>query len=427
MPTETPAPPTGPEVRLSGKPRSGDRPSLPNSVLTAINAEAAKNAPQALSTPELDPNPPKPPATPPEAKPAQIEPVKPPTPPVPPAKETPRSDKEENLANLRKKAEDLETRLTTAVNSGTATAKEKADLAVKFAEAEGRANKLAEEIDKTYRPQTERLKVVEQELQKREEILRIKDYTATDEFHTKFVKPLADAQTEVTELLSELVVPSEDGQTSRQATMDDFNAVLAAPSLNKAAEIAQAKFGPLIAQSVVNMRTRIRGLQRTREEAVKNAGLASAEYVKNQQSQQAQFQENMRNAVRAEANRLMAESPEFNPADDDNESKAVIAAATEFADKLIEGDPTWAPEQWAKNVAKARVKLIGHDVVKKQRDAYKARVTELEEKLKAYENSEPQLRPRGGGGATVVPVNGDKPERAKLHAAINDLVAQRQG
>lgn len=423
MPTETPAPPTGPEVRLGGKPRSGDRPSLPNSVLTAINAEAAKNAPQALSTPELDPNLPKPPATPPEAKPAQIEPVKPATPPATPAKESPRSDKEENLANLRKKAEDLETRLTTAVNSSTATAKEKADLATKLAEVEGRANKLAEEIDKTYRPQVERLKVAEQELQKERETIRIKDYTSSQEFHDKYVKPIADIRRDAGKLLTQLIVVDENGNR-RPADKADFDAVIAAPSLTDAIEVAEKKFGRA-AQTVVNMRQSLYSLEEARSEAVANAGLASAEYVKNQHIQQAQFQENMRNAVRAEANRLMAESPELNPADDDNDSKAVIAAATEFADKLIEGDPTWTPEQMAKNVAKARVKLIGHDVVKKQRDAYKARVVELEEKLKAYENSEPQLRPRGGGGAPVVPVNGDKPERAKLHAAINDMVAQR--
>lgn len=372
--------------------------NIPDSVVDAVNREVSKNAPQPTAEALPPPEPSKPAATPPaangtppKAPEAKVEPPK-------PAKEPLKSDKEENLANLRKKLEAREAEFSTLQNSLTATTKEKADALQKIADAEAKVHKLAEEIEKDYKPRAERLKVVEQELQKREEVLKIKAYQETAEFHERYVKPLADAQGEVHELLSELVVNNGDG-TGRPATIDDFNEILGARSLNDAHAIASNKFGP-VAPTLVNFRTRIRGLERTRSEASKKAGEMALEYEQRRQSEVLQQQQQFKGSVYAEAERLLRET--FQVDENDPEEKEALAAAQQFADQLWNSDNETV-EQVVKKAAKARKNNIEAPVLRKRLDRLTKRNAELEEQLKQYQKSEPELKPRGGGSAPADP------------------------
>lgn len=422
MATQTPEPPSpaaGPEIRLSGR---GGRLNVPDSVIAAVEAEAGKSAtaaPEPAAATPVPPEPQKQTATPPAANgtPAKAPETRAPVAATPPA--PPKSDKEENLANLRKKLEAREAEFTTLQNSLTATTKEKADALQKIADTEARVNKLAEEIEKDYKPRAERLKVVEQELQKREEVLKVKAYQETSEFHDRFVKPLADAQGEVNELLSELVVNNGDG-TSRQATIDDFNEILGARSLNDAHTIAANKFGP-IAPTLVNFRTRIRGLERTRAEATKRSGEMAMEYEQRRQSEMLQQQQQFKGSVYAEAERLLKETLQID--DSDPEEKTALAEAQSFADGLWSSDNETV-EQVVKKAAKARKNNIEAPVLRKRNERLQKKVAELEAQLKEYQRSEPQLEPRGGGAQPSVSANGDRPERAQLLAAVNEVIAK---
>jgi hypothetical protein len=425
MPTEAPpTPPKGAEIQLSDIPNSGSRTPASSSLRAAINAEAAKNAPAGSEPPAPPPDPATVIKTPPEPKAAQPEPPKasaiPPAPTKEPAAEEPKGIKQVREAYERAEAKAKELNL-----SLTATTKEKADALQRQAELEARLSKLTDEHEKDIKPRLERLTKLEQEHQRVQETLRIRAYTETTEFHDKFVKPLADAQGEVNELLTELIVQNEDG-TSRVATMEDFNEVLAARSLNEAHAVAAKKFGP-IAPTVVNFRTRIRGLERSRTEAVKEAGVRSAEFEKNQQAALAQQREHLRSTLLTEAQRLAGEAPELSVPEEDQEARATLHAATEFADKLLQGPEAFpSVEHYIKEVAKGRVKMMRAPMLEHKARKLEAKVAELEERLKAYESSEPGLSGSNGGpkakGADGSDLNST---RSKLIEAANKLASQR--
>lgn len=406
------------EIQLGDIPKTGSRTKLPAETLAAINAEAAKNAPQgaAPTDPPPDPAPPAKTAT--EAKAAQNTPPEP-KPAAAPAPKDPPADEPKGVKQVREALERAEKRALEAQNSLTATAKEKADALTKQAELEAKLAKMNEELERDYKPRVERLKVVEQELQQREELLKVKDYTATREFHELYVKPLSDAQGEVTELLAELVVNGDDG-TQRKATMDDFNEIIAARSLNEAHEIAQRKFGP-VAPSLVHLRSRIRGLERNRSEAVKNAALHAEEYEKRQQAQFAQQREHLRNTLLTAAQSLASNDPELAVPEDDTEGRATLQEATQFADRILNGDPNMTQEQFVKEIAKGRVKMIREPMLARKVKRLTDQVNELTEKLKQYESSEPELRPRGAGGGLPASANGAGTARQKLmDAAVKE-------
>lgn len=396
--------------------------NIPDETIAAIQAEAAKSAPQPTGEAAPPPEPPKPTPTPPVAngKPPEAHKTATPTPtPAPtPPKDPPKSDKEENLANLRKKLEAREAEFAALQNSVTATSKEKADADLKRADAEAKLQAALEREEKDYKPRVERLKVVEQELQKREEVLKVKAYQETPEFHERFVKPLVDAQVEAQELLTELVVDNGDG-TVRAATMDDFNEVLSARSVNEAYAIAQKKFGP-VAQTAVNLRQRIRTLERSRSEATKRAGEMALEYEQRRQSEFVQQQQQFKNSVYTEAERLLKERLQID--DTDPEEKDAFTSATQFADGLWNSDGE-SVDQVVKKAAKARANNIEAPVLRKKLDRAMKENAELKEQLKQYQKSDPPLEPRGSSGAPAVTQVGDKPERAQLMKAAQDAIA----
>lgn len=420
MPTpaaETTSAAPGPEIKLGGR-RSGNITPLPDSVLAAVQAEANKNAPQPIAEALPPPEPPKPPtiAPAPNGTPPKAPEMKPATAAAP--KEPPKSDKEENLARLREKAERLEREATEAKNSLTTTAKEKADIELKRAEAEAKLQAALEREEKDYKPVIERLKTTEQELNKQREVLKMKAYQETPEFHEKYIAPVIETQRDIQDFLGQIEVPLSDG-SRRAATMQDFNVVMSAGSHTAAREIAKQYFGE-DAQTILNYRLRLQSHNKNREEAHKRAGEMAIEYEQRTQQAMLQQQQQFKGSVYAEAERLLKEALQVD--DSDPEEKEALLSATQFADGLWDND-NQTVEQVVKKAAKARKNNIEAPVLRKKLDRALKRNAELEEQLKQYQKSEPELKPRGGGQTPPVAAIGDKPERAALLAAAQAAAA----
>lgn len=415
MATEAPPAPTG-EININQLvSRSGNRTPLPAETIAAINAAAQANGGDAAEPVAPSPEPIKAPDVAPAGTVKQPEPVKPVvTPPAPEPK-----PKKEGIESVREALERQTNKTRELETSLTATAKEKADAFTKLAELEAKAAKYEKDIDENYKPRVARLEQAEKEIQRTQEILKIKAYQETDEFHSQFVKPLADANAEVSEILADLVVPDGEGNY-RAATQADFDAVLAAPNANMAQEVAEAKFGKM-AISVMMQRQKIKSLKRSRDEHLKNAQLRAEEYEKHTHAQAAQqrqfFHEKLMQATQAA---IAADTDTFTLPEGDAELLAAKTEGEQLADRLLNGDPSLTPDQFVGEIAKGRKNIIAAPVLSKKLAAAKAKIASLEEQLKAYQKSEPDVRTRNGGPAAP---SGDSP-RDKLLAAAQALATK---
>jgi hypothetical protein len=411
-----PTPPTGPELKLPGSTGGANR--VDPKIIEAANALAAKNAPQGEALPEPTPDPEPKPATPPAPNAAQPEPKK------EPVKTEPKADDEPvGVKQTREAYERKSRKLEEVVNSLTATTQEKAAALQKLADLEAKHAKAVEEIEKDYKPRVAKLAEVEKKLVEREEMIRIKDYTATEEFHEKFTKPISDTDRELQNLLAESVV-TINGETVA-ASREHFDAILQTKSLNAAGELAEQLFGRHVGPQMVNLRARMKSLLDQRQDAVKNAGIASQKFVEEQQIRAIQSREQFKNSVFSEANRSLSESPHLKVSDDDAEGKALIGSATQFADSLWEEPQGQTPEQVAKRLATVRHDIIEGRVVRAKYAKAVERIKELETRLSDYESSSPDMNPRGAApAATLKPAEATK---ATLLAAANALAAKRGG
>lgn len=393
---------------------------MPNALLDAIHKEAEKS-PAFVTAAKLNEPPsdtPPTPKTPPEPAKREITPAKPAATPAP----EPAKGKKDGIEAVREALERAQKRASELEGSLTATAKEKADAFTKLAELEAKASKYEQDIEKEYKPRLAKLEQTEKEIQRTREILKIKAYQETDEFHNQYVKPLADTRAEVSELLGELIV--NDGDNQRPANVQDFDEILAAKSLNEAAQIARQKFGPDISQQVVNYRTKIRSLERSRQEAVKNAALRAEEYEKQTQEQHQRASQAFRERLLSEANKLISTDDLLAIPDDDAELKNSLIEGQTLADRLLNGDQNLTPEQFVVEIAKGRKAIVGGKVLQTKLARANAEIATLRDQLKAYQASEPEVRARNGGSGG--PVASDSQEAKKtLLAAANALAGQR--
>jgi hypothetical protein len=301
---------------------------------------------------------------------------------------------------LREAYERAQSRVAELETSYTATTKEKADAYTKLAELEGKAKGYEERIQKEFQPALERLTATEKKLQEREEALRIRDYTATTEWHERYVKPITEVQQEAVQFIGELVA-NVDGREV-PATAEHLNFIIGAPNANEAARRAEQLFGaqPAFTGQLVSYRNKLRSLQTKQQEALKNAQLESAEWQKQQQVQQAQHQEKFISMVREKERAYL---PETAPVGDDAELKAALAEGTTLADRLANGAPDMTPESWADTVAQSRARIAGYSVLRKQNARLANELAELKKQLTAYQGTEPGVETRNAGTAPEAP------------------------
>jgi hypothetical protein len=380
---------------------------MPEEKPAAAAATATPAAAPAVATPATPPAKAAPAAQPAAAqgaKAATAEPAKPP--------------KKEGIAELRdaheratRKAQELEASLT-------ATAKEKADAYAKIADLDTKLASYEKRIKEEFEPAVKLLSEREKQLQAKEERIRILDYQSSDEFHSKYVEPLATARAEADEFVGQLVVANAEGG-ERPATDKDFDAVLVQPNPQAAARLAKQLFGEDVYQSVMAHRMKLLSLERARTEAVKNAHIASAKWVEQTQVQQTQARQQFKSALTTKVEQMLASEPEvFKHADDDGEAKAALAEGQQFADALLEPPQTWTPEDFVDNVAKGRSRIIAYPKLRLTIARQAAELTNLKKQLEGYMKSEPTVETRNGGQQAAAFASGKEAAEAALDAAI---------
>ena len=418
-------PPKGPAISLShlGNRHGKSGMGLPTEAVRKLEALAGvpeadrtQDEAVAISTPANEPKPKTP--TPEPPKPV-TPPGNPPVADIHPKPETKQDFEKGGIKAVREALERRETRVKELEASETATKKEIADAKAAHLAALEKLTSYESEIEKTYKPQVQRLSEVEKRLQEREEQLRIRDFTTAPEWHDKYVKPIVEARTEAEQLMDELIVTDENGE--RKATKQDFDAVLSSPNMTQAVRTAKELFGDDLASTVVGFRTKILSAERTRQGAFKNAALESAERQKQDQAKFAEHRQALRQKLLAESERLASEAPHiFKPGEDEKDLAEALAEGTKLADLSMNGDPNITEDAFLKVVAKVRSRAAGYPVMEKRMSKLQAENESLKTQLKEYQRSEPNVE----GGRTPV-VNGDEDATAdEAHAKLTAAAAK---
>lgn len=337
--------------------------------------------------------------------------------PAAPAADAGKPPKKEGIVELREAHERATRKVQELEASLTATNKEKADAFAKLATLDEKLSGYEKRVRDEFEPAMRSLTEKEKLLQAKEERIRILDYQSSDEFHERYVGPLAAARAEADEFVGQLVVADGAG-AERPATSKDFDAVLVQPNPQAAARLAKQLFGEDVYQSVMTHRMKLLSLERSRAEAVKNAHLASAKWVEETQVKQAQARQGFKSSLSARVEAMLASDEVFKVADDDAEAKAAIEEGRAFAEELLDPQHARTPEDFVELVAKGqhRIRAYPRQLQTIRRQA--AEITNLKKQIDGYMRSEPTVETRNGGQPAPVYSSGKEAAMASLDAAI---------
>ena len=422
-PTLDVEPAAGPEIKMSdlGK---GKAAQMPPEILAAARAAAeagggtmsVQDAPEPLAAPES-----RPPVKDLSVPKREINPAVPAkTEPKPEAKPavTPKPGKDENIAALRESAESMRSRIGELEVSDSTKQKLLAENQALLDSLKSKVTTYETEIEKSYKPQVQKLAEMEKRLAEREEQLRVKDFTSSQEWHEKYVRPVAEAVTEAESLMSELLVTDSDGN-QREATKQDFEAVLAQRTTTQAAEKAEELFGPRMFQTVVNLRARVITAKRAQQAAFERGAIESAEHAKFQQQSLAQQQQRMKDMLLSESKKLVESDDVFKVEEGDTEAHQALSDGWKLADASMTGDPSMTPEQFIGVVAKARTNIAKANVLNVSNSRLRKENEALKTELAAYRKSEPEVR----GTSRVAEINGKPAPGSSAEAKAQMLAA----
>lgn len=255
-----------------------------------------------------------------------------------------------------------------------------------------------------------RAKDLEQRLLANEEKLRISAYTQTDEFHTQYVKPVAEATQNAHALVKELLVTTEDG-SQRMGSIEDFYAVLGQPNHTTAKAKARALFGEDFATEVFEAARRVREAQQRQSKAMESAALKSQEWVKAQSERDATQRTQLASMFQSAIAGLAEKHPGlYTPAEKDEEAVAARTKGEELANLILHGRPDAMPmEEYVANASKAYQRAASWPLKELAIHRLTQELEATKAKLAAYEKSSPDTdSAKRPGGITEIggtPVN----------------------
>lgn len=322
---------------------------------------------------------------------------------------------------LREAYERAQAKVTELESGIGATTKEKLDALNKLAEAEKALTAAQRRIADEFEPLRKVHEETAKKLQEREEALRIRDYTATAEWHERYVKPVHEAQQEALQFIGELVVTKGDGSTV-PASQEHLNYILGAPNANEAARRAEELFGnqPAFTGQLVNYRQRLRALAGKQQEALQKAQLESAEWAKRTQAQQLEqqsaIQQHMRDAISQHLVKVA-----------DPEEQAALSEGESFANELDMAAQSGNVTLWGSKLGQARADLMNLRVERVRNQRLAAENAELKRQLEDYRGTEPKVETRNGGAPPPAPEPtglGDSMRR-RLEASLMPKILER--
>lgn len=265
-------------------------------------------------------------------------------------------------------------------------------------------------------PDITKLESVSKRNQELEEEIRYQNYAKSQEFAEKYQKPYEEAWTKAVSDLGELEVLAEDGSVARKATASDLISLARMP-LGEARKFANQMFGDS-ASDVMMHRQKIRDLsdaqQKALEDARKNGSERETKMAESSKAAQAEAA-----ALWERFNTEDSSKYEFlKPKEGDDEFNSKLDKATQLVSNAFSQnptDPSLTPEQRAKAV-RARVAIknraIAYSPLKLEIARLQKQLKERDDKLKAYESSEPTGGSGGNGNGQPQPASTPM-ERAK--------------
>lgn len=314
----------------------------------------------------------------------------------------------------------------------------------KLTETEGRLRQL----ESGFESHPERKKLLEQlesqatRLKGLQEELRYAAFERSEEYKDQFEKPFVQAYEAGRAKIATLKIQTEDGQT-RQATPEDFDAIMRIGDDDQAAQLAESVFGPAKSTIVLYHRERVMELNRRRLAAVEDYRAKAGEREKQQQEKLTleKAEGEKRNGELAKMfHSLNSEAVEkrpqwFKPVEGDERSAEVLKRGLALADYLFGALPQeqyeLLPEAVRADMKDGKLSREGlvrlHSAIRNKAGAFDhvaylltkatARVRELEDALSKYEESEP-------GAGDGRPEKGEKP--LSIEDEINQLAARNQ-
>lgn len=281
--------------------------------------------------------------------------------------------------------------------------KEQAELQGKWTEAETRLKSFDPEAFKATSAELEAARKRAEELESQ---VRTLDYTKSTEFHEKYVKPVAKVLETAYQDLTEMTVTNPDG-TVRQATKEDFQALLAMP-IQAASAKAKEMFGDA-AQEVLAHRRAFIALKREERSALENASKLAEETRQRQVAEQAQHTEKFQTLYKQESQKVAEQFPDlFKEKPGDVKGNEFLQKGWAVVKALEK--PDLAPEERIKLAVVAQQRAAAFPRVLYVLDQTRKQLDEALAKLKSYEASAPRETDGGNGTASAPP--GDVMERA---------------
>ena len=238
----------------------------------------------------------------------------------------------------------------------------------------------------------------EQRLAELEDEVKFANYERSSEYIHKYKQPLNEAYAAGCEKVAGVRVVGQDGQT-RQGTAHDFDVIMQQTDDSAAANMATEMFGPAAAM-VLFHRERVLELNNRQMRAIeqfKQQGGQREAQRGEMQSRQAQAQAQAWSKANETAIKKYPHL--FAPDPEDSKGNEILEKGFELADAAFSGGNIRDPKTGQFRRLTQQEQILLHSAVRNKAAAFdrlayrlnqtKARVKELESKLKSFQDSEP--------------------------------------
>ena len=320
--------------------------------------------------------------------------------PTPPVEKPPVEDKSktppakpEKAATLRESYERLKKDLA-----------ERDQRLAKYQEQE-KNGKLSDDEKKTF---TEKLTAAEKRAKELDDHIKFVDYQKSSEYQEKYQKPFEEAYQNGIKTATQFKITDAEGNV-RQATDDDFKAIMAIEDPDSAASKIEELFGTGVkAQNVAQARNEILKSWEARNNALADFSKKGEEFFKTRAEQNQKFQAELANTWKAERDAGIERLPNlFKPVEGDTKGNQVLESGYALADlafgalssedaaklpafvqeRMVNGK--LPPIEMSKLHAAIRNKAGAFDRVAFQNKQYQAKIVDLQKQLDGFKKSSP--------------------------------------
>lgn len=265
----------------------------------------------------------------------------------------------------------------------------------------------------------------EKRMQEMENELRYVDYTKSNEYKEKYEKPYVDAWIQGRSDVSQLIVaevkdPTTDEiiQPRREATPEDFDALMQARNNMEATDLATKMFGSAASEALAARREVLKRLSE-KNQAIERYRKEGAERESKMASERETHQKAYFESLSKErAAAVEKHSKWFKPDEGDAEGQKILDQQFHLEERLKQGgkqlapdDKPFTPQDYIKATAARENMATAFPLVVHKYKVLEKKLAEKEAALAEFEKSKPTSE-AGGNNRTTTQTNGDTSEAA---------------